>query len=108
MSAAGISFTELIAYNPALNYDCSALAADEAICVSPPGGTYTPTLIPGAGLTTSATYATATVAPPGLVPKGTTSQCGKYYEAQVHSLPKNIQLMPIDPHSPAISASRSP
>ena len=83
MSSAAISFTDFRAYNPAINYDCSNLVSGEKVCVSPPGGDYTPTAISGAGVATSATYATATIKPPGPIPKGTTEQCGKFYEAQV-------------------------
>ncbi|KAL8904121.1 MAG: hypothetical protein Q9207_003472, partial [Kuettlingeria erythrocarpa] len=52
-SAKGTDFRNIVSYNPSLNQDCSNLLADENICVSPPGGIFTPTTIASAGVATS-------------------------------------------------------
>ncbi|KAJ8105711.1 hypothetical protein OPT61_g10015 [Boeremia exigua] len=48
----------------------------------PPGGEATFTTVPGATVTQTAIYATATAARPSPVAEGTTTKCGKYYLVQ--------------------------
>lgn len=71
------STSQLLGINPGLY--CQSLLSSEIICVSPPGGQYTGTTIAGATATQTAVFATATVAPPGVIPYGTTLGCGKWY-----------------------------
>jgi hypothetical protein len=86
-----MAVTDILSYNPTLNYDCSNLIAGENICLSPAGGQYTPTTIPGATSTQLGSYATTTVAAPGPTAHGTTTQCGNWYQPRV-SYDLNVKL----------------
>jgi LysM repeat protein len=81
-SSANITYTAFLGYNPTINPYCTNLILGRSVCLSPPGGTYTPTTISGVIPTQTAVYATATVAPPGPTAHGTTANCGKYYQVQ--------------------------
>jgi LysM repeat protein len=74
------SFTQIESWNPILNSDCSNIVVGQLLCISPPGGTYTPTTIAGVSATQIGPYATATAAPPGATPFGTTANCGAWYQ----------------------------
>ena len=80
-SANSIPTSILIGYKPSLNSYCSNLISGENICNSPAAGIYTPTTING-----------ATVSPPGSIPHGTTTQCGKYYDCNVGDNCQQISL----------------
>ncbi|KXH40215.1 LysM domain-containing protein [Colletotrichum simmondsii] len=62
---------------------CTNLIAGQNICVGPPGGVLNFTTIPGATVTKTAIYATATADRPAPVASGTTTKCGKYYKVQL-------------------------
>lgn len=81
-NAAGITYTQLLSWNPTINGQCTNLIANQNICISQPGAAYTATLIPGATVTKTSPYASATVAAPGSTAHGTTTHCGKYYKVQ--------------------------
>ena len=89
---------------------CTNLISNTNICVGPSGAQYTPTTIPGATATT-ANYATATVAPPGAVPFGTTKNCGKYYQVnsgdscQQISLNNTIMVQEFQQINPSLNAN---
>lgn len=80
-AANNITVTQLQSWNPALNGGCTNILSGSTVCVSPPGGAWTGTTIPGTSPTQGSTYALTTVAPPGQTPYGTTSNCGSYYQA---------------------------
>jgi hypothetical protein len=106
----GITFAQLVSYNPAINMYCTNLIADTNICVGPSGTQYTPTTIAGA-TATATSYATATVAPPGAVPYGTTKNCGQYYQVnpgdncQQISLNNTITVQEFEEINPSINAN---
>ncbi len=106
----GLSLAQLLSYNPALNMYCTNLIANTNICVGPSEAQYTPTTIPGA-TATKPNYATATVAPPGSVPFGTTKSCGKYYRinpgdyCQQISLNYTITVKDFQEINPSINAN---
>ena len=91
-SANSIPASILIGYNPSLNSDCSDLISGENICISPVVGIYIPTTINGATVTQTGSYASATISPPGSIPHGTTTQCGKYYDCNVGDNCQQISL----------------
>lgn len=70
-SAANITYTQLLSWNPTINGQCTNLITNQNICISQPGAAYTATLIPGATVTKSSPYASATVAAPGPTAHGT-------------------------------------
>ncbi|TPX08542.1 uncharacterized protein E0L32_010029 [Thyridium curvatum] len=78
-SSQNLTLTQLLSWNAFISPACTNLIAGDSLCVSQPGVVYTGTAIPDATATQTGVYATATVAPPGPVPHGTTAQCGKYY-----------------------------
>ncbi|KAI1497268.1 hypothetical protein F5X99DRAFT_423685 [Biscogniauxia marginata] len=83
-AAHGITFTQLLSYNPSLNPTCTNLISGTTVCIKLPGGeAYNATTITGATSTQTGSYATATVTPPASgVAFGTTPNCGKYYQVQ--------------------------
>jgi hypothetical protein len=89
---------------------CTNLIANTNICVGPSGTQYTPTTIAGA-TATATSYATATVAPPGAVPYGTTKNCGQYYQVnsgdncQQISLNNTITVQEFEEINPSINAN---
>jgi len=96
----GVTFTQILSYNPALNPTCTNLIAGSNICVSVPGGVvYNATAIAGVTPTQTGVYASSTVTPPasGLA-SGTTTNCGKYYQVadgdycQIVALKNSIDL----------------
>lgn len=68
--AKAISFPQFMAYNPSINRLCTNLISAVNVCISPPGGTWSGTMIVGTTATQTAVFATATVAPPGIVAHG--------------------------------------
>ncbi|KAI3557995.1 hypothetical protein CABS03_00071 [Colletotrichum abscissum] len=87
----GVSTGSLITLN-SLRMDCTNIFAGQQviawnpsqnICVGPPGGVLNFTTIPGATVTKTAIYATATADRPAPVASGTTTKCGKYYKVQL-------------------------
>lgn len=102
-----------LGYNPTINYDCTNLLSGQTICLSPPAGFYTPTTISGATVTQTGIYATATVPAPTPVPFGTTTQCGRYYQAhsgdycQAISLNHTISVALFEAINPSINAGCS-
>ncbi|KAF7507847.1 hypothetical protein GJ744_010011 [Endocarpon pusillum] len=81
-SAKGLRFSDILAYNPSINSDCSNLISGTNICVSLPGELYNGTVIPGATVTQTAIFATATAAIPSNAAPGSTRKCGKWYTVQ--------------------------
>ncbi|KAL4863002.1 hypothetical protein BDV12DRAFT_206856 [Aspergillus spectabilis] len=77
-----INITQLFEWNAYLDPDCTNLIAGDQVCVAQPGvlPTLTTSIAPTVIKTTG--YATATVAPPGPVPRGTTRKCGQYYQVK--------------------------
>jgi hypothetical protein len=108
-AAHSITFAKLVSYNPSINMDCTNLLSNTNICVGAAGVTYTPTTIPGATVT-STSYATATVAPSGSIPFGTTRNCGKFYKVnpgdncQQISLNNTITVQLFEQINPSINA----
>jgi len=108
-TANDITFAQLVSYNPSINQDCTNLLSNTNICIGPSGIKYTPSLIPGATVT-STSYATATVAPPGPTPFGTTPKCGKFYRVnpgdncQQISINNTITLELLETINPSINA----
>ncbi|KAI9368524.1 hypothetical protein BJX61DRAFT_213163 [Aspergillus egyptiacus] len=83
--ATGIALSQLLAWNPYINAECTNLIAGEQVCIAEPGvlPTPTPTPTPSASRTVAKRdYATQTVSPPGPVPHGTTPNCGHYYQVK--------------------------
>ncbi|KAH8731852.1 hypothetical protein GQ44DRAFT_735576 [Phaeosphaeriaceae sp. PMI808] len=78
--ARNTTFQQLVAWNPTINSYCTNLIAGFNICLSPPGGPVSVSTIPGATVTQTGIYASATVAPPSPIGAGTTRKCGKYYK----------------------------
>lgn len=94
-----VSMQAFIGFNPIINLDCSNLKSNgSVVCISPPLGTYTPTMIPDVVQTKTALYATQTATPPGNIGFGTTLNCGKWVLAktgdycQALSLSNSISL----------------
>ncbi|KAL3471153.1 hypothetical protein BJX99DRAFT_32306 [Aspergillus californicus] len=80
--ANNININQVFEWNAYLNPQCTNLVPGEQVCVGKPGvlpGTTT-VIVPRAVETTG--YATATVAPPGPLPHGTTQKCGEFYQVQ--------------------------
>ncbi|KAL3456377.1 hypothetical protein BJX64DRAFT_41437 [Aspergillus heterothallicus] len=81
-----ISIDELYEWNPYLNSECTNLIAGDEVCISRPGTgvrpTATTTTFVTATMVRTSGYATATVAPPGQTPHGTTRRCGAYYQVR--------------------------
>ena len=88
----GLTFSLFSGYNPTINSQCTNLLSGVNVCLSPAAGTYTPTTIAGATVTQTGVYATATITPTSPTPFGTTSQCGRYYEAQSGDYCQQISL----------------
>ncbi|KKK24023.1 hypothetical protein AOCH_002784 [Aspergillus ochraceoroseus] len=80
--AANVALHDFLAWNPYINPECTNLLAGDEVCIGRPGATPTSTGIIPTTVSWTSGYATATVAPPGAVPHGTTQRCGSYY--QVH------------------------
>lgn len=81
----GITFTQLLSYNPSLNPTCTNLISGTNICVSLPGGeVYNATAISGATATQTGSYATATVSPPSGVAFGA-SKPFQIFDLTLHS-----------------------
>ncbi|KAL4876345.1 hypothetical protein BJY04DRAFT_143001 [Aspergillus karnatakaensis] len=87
IGANNLDIEQLFEWNAYLDAECTNLVAGDQVCVGAPGAlqptpapTPTPTPDPTGSRTTG--YATATVAPPGPVPRGTTKSCGQYYQVR--------------------------
>ncbi|KAL3433375.1 hypothetical protein BDV09DRAFT_186749 [Aspergillus tetrazonus] len=78
----GISYQQIVAWNPTINPYCTNLLVGHNICVGPPGGIANFTTVPGATATQTDLYATETASRPTPVAEGTTTKCGKYYLVQ--------------------------
>lgn len=90
----GISYQQIVAWNPTINPYCTNLLVGHNICVGPPGGIANFTTVPGATATQTDLYATETASRPTPVAEGTTTKCGKYYLVQPVNAPclhSNIQ-----------------
>ncbi|KAH8432788.1 LysM peptidoglycan-binding domain-containing protein [Aspergillus melleus] len=73
-----VTLAQLRAWNSFINAECTNLIIGDQICVSEPAsGNSTVTTPTQATSTMSTPYATATVAPPGPVARGTTTKCGR-------------------------------
>lgn len=90
----GLTFAQFIAYNPAINLDCTNLRPNgTVVCVSSPDGTFVPGELPASNSSwTGGEYADVVVEAPGPVPFGTTSNCGFYYLAQIADTCTRISL----------------
>lgn len=60
----GISFTELLSYNPTINPSCTNLLSGVNLCVGQPVPAYKGTTIAGATVTKTSPYASTTATPP--------------------------------------------
>ncbi|KAL4924816.1 uncharacterized protein BDV17DRAFT_273616 [Aspergillus undulatus] len=82
----GISVDELFNWNCYLNASCTNLLAGDEVCIAepeaPPAPTPTLTTITATASRVNDGYATAIVEPPGPVPRGTTPNCGEYYQVK--------------------------
>lgn len=89
-----ITFAQFLAYNPAINADCTNLRPNgTVVCVSSPDGSYTPVPVPGSNSSWSlGEYADDVVPAPGNTPFGTTENCGAYYQVQVADTCNRISL----------------
>ncbi|KAL4788805.1 hypothetical protein BDV19DRAFT_395640 [Aspergillus venezuelensis] len=81
-----ITVDALFEWNQFLNVYCTNLLAGDQVCVAEPGSIPLPnppvTTITATASKTGPSYATATVEPPGSVPRGTTRNCGEYYQVR--------------------------
>ncbi|KAF3912551.1 hypothetical protein ABW20_dc0110447 [Dactylellina cionopaga] len=109
--ALGIETGTLIGYNAAINQDCSNSGLNGTyICITSPFGEYTPVLIEGTS-TNSGIYAESALPAPGTLARGTTKNCGKYYQVadgdicQVISLNMKISLDLFSQINPSINAA---
>jgi LysM repeat protein len=89
-----ISFAQFMAYNPAINGECTNLRPNGTmVCVTSPDGSYTPVALPGSNSSWSlGEYAEEVVPAPGNTPFGTTSNCGAYYKVQVADTCNRVSL----------------
>lgn len=78
----GIGYTDLLAYNPSVNNDCSNLLSGTNICIGLPGPTWNGTTIAGATVTKTDEFAPSRTAIPTNAALGTTRKCGKWYNVQ--------------------------
>lgn len=60
----GISYIELLSYNPTINPSCTNLLSGVNLCVGQPGPVYNGTTIAGATVTKTSPYASTTATPP--------------------------------------------
>ncbi|KAL4971932.1 hypothetical protein BDW66DRAFT_163288 [Aspergillus desertorum] len=83
VAANAITFKDLLEWNKYLNSDCTNLQAGDEVCVASPALPPTTTTSVAASTTLQKRgYATSVVEPPGPVPRGTTKNCGQYYEVK--------------------------
>lgn len=89
-----ISVSQFIAYNPAINGDCTNLRSNgTVVCVSSPDGSYIPVPLPGSNSSWAlGEYADNVVPAPGNTPFGTTDNCGAYYQVQVADTCNRVSL----------------
>ncbi|KAG9123113.1 hypothetical protein FRC07_000216, partial [Ceratobasidium sp. 392] len=78
--AADITYGQLLNWNPTIDPYCSNLVAGTNICVSAPGGYFSPNPTTGA-IPTGTLITTATPAPTGTAP-GAPTNCGRWYVVQ--------------------------
>ncbi|KAH6843385.1 hypothetical protein B0I37DRAFT_437684 [Chaetomium sp. MPI-CAGE-AT-0009] len=89
-----ISVSQFIAYNPAINGDCTNLRPNgTVVCISSPDGSYVPVPLPGSNSSWAlGEYADNVVPAPGNTPFGTTENCGAYYQVQVADTCNRVSL----------------
>jgi LysM repeat protein len=89
-----ISVAQFIAYNPAINGDCTNLRPNgTVVCVSSPDGSYVPVPLPGSNSSWAlGEYAENVVPALGNTPFGTTDNCGAYYQVQVADTCNRVSL----------------
>ncbi|KAG9077215.1 hypothetical protein FRC06_009023, partial [Ceratobasidium sp. 370] len=78
--AADMTYAQLLAWNPTIDPWCSNLVAGTNICVSAPGGYFSPNPVTSA-IPTGTLITTATPAPTGTAP-GAPTNCGRWYIVQ--------------------------
>lgn len=93
-SQSNISFAQFMAFNPAINSDCTNLRLNgTVVCVSSPDGSYIPVSSPTSNTSwTLGEYADTIVPAPGSTAFGTTEQCGSYYQVQIADTCQRISL----------------
>ncbi|RDW68879.1 uncharacterized protein DSM5745_08639 [Aspergillus mulundensis] len=77
-----LTYEQLLEWNSYLDSGCTNLLAGDEVCVSPPAPLPSPTTSPAPSTLQKRVYATSIVDPPGPVPRGTTKNCGQYYEVK--------------------------
>ncbi|KAJ6534398.1 hypothetical protein B0H19DRAFT_1185942 [Mycena capillaripes] len=85
-----ISKPQLLSFNPSLISNCVNLPQFPTICISPHGG-FTD-IGNGGGSAVPTATPTATVAPPGQTPPGTTANCGAWYLVQPGNFCQQVAL----------------
>lgn len=81
-AANSLSVQELLEWNTYINPECTNLQAGDEVCVAPPSPSPTTTFVASPTTLQKRGYATSIVEPPGPVPRGTTKNCGLYYEVK--------------------------
>ncbi|KAL4995513.1 hypothetical protein BDV10DRAFT_188040 [Aspergillus recurvatus] len=82
VEATSITFEALLEWNKYINPECTNLQAGDEVCVAPPAPVPTTTYVATPTTLQKRGYATSIVEPPGPVPRGTTKNCGQYYEVK--------------------------
>ncbi|KAL4785020.1 hypothetical protein BJX76DRAFT_347341 [Aspergillus varians] len=80
--ANNIGVSDILNWNTFLDPECTNLVAGDQVCVAEPRPNPNPIITIVTPSLIARGYATATVAPPGPVPRGTTARCGQYYQVK--------------------------
>ncbi|KAL4770522.1 hypothetical protein BDW60DRAFT_217940 [Aspergillus nidulans var. acristatus] len=81
-AANALTVQDLLEWNKYINPECTNLQAGDEVCVGPPTPSPTTTFVASPTTLQKRDYATSIVEPPGPVPRGTTKNCGLYYEVK--------------------------
>ncbi|KAL3431929.1 hypothetical protein BDV09DRAFT_188003 [Aspergillus tetrazonus] len=81
-AANSLSVQELLEWNTYINPECTNLQTGDEVCVAAPSPSPTTTFVASPTTLQKRGYATSIVEPPGPVPRGTTKNCGLYYEVK--------------------------
>ncbi|KAK6500776.1 hypothetical protein TWF506_003539 [Arthrobotrys conoides] len=88
----GTPTTTLISYNPSINEACSNTGlVGTYICINSPFTEYTPIIIENIS-TNTGIYADTILPPPGATARGTTRNCGKWYQIAKEDICQIISL----------------
>ncbi|KAK6528315.1 hypothetical protein TWF281_009558 [Arthrobotrys megalospora] len=109
----GLQTATLIGYNPSINEACSNTGLKGSyICVTSPFAEYTPVFVENASSNTGV-YADTAIPAPGAIAKGTTRNCGKWYQVanedicQIISLKMKIALSLFSDINPSVNSDCS-